>query len=78
MFPVCIFVKVSDKDGGGPKAIPLTRIHKCNQLENLPPACEEGLRLSQSLKAGPAQCPQYVQSAKCEILTPLQSAAKFP
>lgn len=60
----------------GPKAIPLTRIHECNQVENLPPAREEGVRVSQRLKGGCAQCP--AQSAERGILTPLESAAKFP
>lgn len=41
----------------GPKAIPLTRIHKCNQVENLPPAWEEGVRAAQRLKDGSAQSP---------------------
>lgn len=62
----------------GPKAIPLTRIHKCNQVENLPPACEEGVRLSQRLKDGSAQCPAVRTKRQVWNPDPAEVTGKIP
>lgn len=61
-----------------PKAIPLTRIRKCNQVENLPPACEEGVRLSQKLKDGSAQCPAVRTKRQVWNPDPAEVSGKIP
>lgn len=62
----------------GPKAIPLTRIRKCNQVENLLPACEEGVRLSQKLKDGSAQCPAVRTKRQVWNPDPAEVSGKIP
>lgn len=62
----------------GPKAILLTRIHKCNQVENLPAACEEGVRLSQRLKDGSAQCLAVRTKRQVWNPDPAEVSSKIP
>lgn len=63
---------------GEPKAMPLTRIHKCNQLENLLPACEEGVRFSQRLKEGSAQCPAVCTKPQVRNSDPTAVSSGIP